>query len=357
VAALQQVITALNGEVPEFTPLTAYSGLAEKMCSPKKLKEFNDRGFVMVQHTFDSVEYIEHGVEFQKVEKIIGNDKYLCFRKVTPVGTIEQVSKNGWHHESFIKSSDDYKILKWIANNTEVIYKQDKYEEHLKNAGENNFILPAGVIIKNDINDIDLWEVIRTPFMRLNVDYAGVQQFCLDLAMETPELFELNNCWTNLFNKTIKAFAKSEIPYIKMFENLTISMMGPKVYEEYLAPHYETCAKLFKPKNQKFCVHFDGQLQAAKNVIAKGSFSIIESLTEPPEGDMTYDKCREAWPDKVFWANISAESSKKDGAELKDEICSMIERGGKKGFLLEFAEHIPENGDEKINVILEALGL
>ena len=98
-------------------------------------------------------------------------------------------------------------------------------------------------------------------------------------------------------------------------------------------------------------------LDAAKDAIAKGSFSIIESLTEPPEGDMTYDKCREAWPDKVFWANISAESSKKDGEELKNEICSMIERGGKKGFLLEFAEHIPENGDDKVNVILEALGL
>ncbi len=43
-------------------------------------------------------------------------------------------------------SSEDYKILKWISDNTEVIYKEGAYEKHLESNNDNEFILPAGII-------------------------------------------------------------------------------------------------------------------------------------------------------------------------------------------------------------------
>jgi hypothetical protein len=37
----------------------------------------------------------------------------------------------------------------------------------------------------------------------------------------------------------------------------------------------------------------------------RAPFHIIDSLTEPPEGDMMYDGCRRMWPNRVLWGNIN----------------------------------------------------
>ena len=57
---------------------------------------------------------------------------------------------------------------------------------------------------------------------------------------------------------------------------------------------------------------------------------MIESLTEPPEGDMTYDQCRAAWPDKVFWGKVNVGLYYRPENELRQAIMDMRNRAGKK---------------------------
>ena len=57
--------------------------------------------------------------------------------------------------------------------------------------------------------------------------------------------------------------------------------------------------------DKRVMVHYDGQLALIADQIAVAPYAIIDSLTEPPEGDMTYDECRRRWPSLVFWANIN----------------------------------------------------
>ena len=47
-------------------------------------------------------------------------------------------------------------------------------------------------------------------------------------------------------------------------------------------------------------VHHDGALRVIADQIASAPFRMIESLTEPPEGNMMYDECPTAWPDSAF---------------------------------------------------------
>jgi hypothetical protein len=102
-------------------------------------------------------------------------------------------------------------------------------------------------------------------------------------------------------------------------------------------------------------VHYDGALRAIKDQIGAAPFHVIESLTEPPEEDMTYDECRAAWPGKVFWGNINVGLYSLPRDEFQAEVGAKRERAGKQAFAFEISEDLPAKWQESIPVVLQAL--
>jgi EAL domain-containing protein (putative c-di-GMP-specific phosphodiesterase class I) len=82
---------------------------------------------------------------------------------------------------------------------------------------------------------------------------------------------------------------------------------------------------------------------------------MIESLTEPPEGNMTYDECRSAWPDKGFWGNINVELYGLPLEQLAESVIAKRERAGKRALAFEISEDVPANWRESVPVVLETL--
>jgi hypothetical protein len=70
---------------------------------------------------------------------------------------------------------------------------------------------------------------------------------------------------------------------------------------------------------------------------------------------MTYDECRAAWPDKVFWGNINVGLFGLPPERLAEEVVAKRERAGKRGVAFEISEDLPANWPESIPVVLEAL--
>lgn len=132
-------------------------------------------------------------------------------------------------------------------------------------------------------------------------------------------------------------------------------MLGPKRYRELLIPVYEHCVPILENSGKRVMVHYDGALDVIKDDIAQAPFHIIESLTEPPEGDMTYDQCRIAWPDKSLWANINVDCYYMPKEELDKQIAAKRERAGKRGLAFEISEDLPANWLESVPVVLETL--
>jgi hypothetical protein len=102
-------------------------------------------------------------------------------------------------------------------------------------------------------------------------------------------------------------------------------------------------------------VHYDGALTPIKEHIARAPFQIIESLTEPPEGDMLYDTCRAAWPEKAFWGNLNIECYALPEAQLREAVIAKRERAGKRGFAFEISEDLPAQWETAIPVVLQTL--
>jgi hypothetical protein len=187
------------------------------------------------------------------------------------------------------------------------------------------------------------------------VDWAGTQQFCLDVAMGVDELFELYEAQKELFLEETRLIAEGPGEFVKWFENLTISMLGPQRYDDLLVSVYEEAIPMLEAAGKRVMVHYDGALSVIRDEIARAPFHIIESLTEPPEGDMTYDECRSAWPDKAFWGNINVDLYYRSEDELRDAVIAMRKRAGKRAFAFEISEDLPRNWRESIPVVLETL--
>lgn len=342
----KNIFAALNGGTPDVTPLTFYSWMVtmdkkknEHLLFEDQWKRLYDMGLGICHHV-RVIKEVQHGVtDSVKTEKI-GSDVIETQIKETPVGTIQQSSKNGWHHEYWIKTPADYKVMTWIMENTELVPCFDEIHRGEELVGNNGL----AVILAS-----------RTPAMSMNVDWAGTEQFCMDVALEVPEMMELYEARKKLFVQETELIAKGPGKFVKWLENLTISMMGPKKYAELLVPMYDECVPIYEAADKLVMVHYDGALNVIKDHVAKAPFHIVESLTEAPEGDMTYAECRQAWPDKVFWANINVDLYSKPKDVLRQAVIDKRNRAGKKGFAFEISEDMPANYADSVPVVLKTL--
>jgi hypothetical protein len=334
----ENLITALEGGTPERTPLSFYSWMADDFLADE-WKRLYDQGLGICHHCSVIEEKVD-GLKETRLEERRSDGNYLIQRKETPVGTLQQVHRDGWQIEYWIKTPADYRVMTWITEHTELL---PRYEVFGK--GE------------QDVGDWGLAVILasRTPAMQINVDWAGTEQFCLDLAMELPELFELYKARKKLFLEESELIARGPGRFVKWLENLTISMMGPQRYSDLLVPVYDEAVPIMEKGDKRVMVHYDGELQVIADQIATAPFHMIESLTEPPEGNMLYDACRAAWPDKVFWANINVDLFHGPTENLRQSVIDKRQRAGKRAFAFEISEDLATNWRETVPIVLETL--
>ncbi len=329
---------ALNGGTPDWTPLSFYSWMVPDVTADP-IRRLLDQGLGLCHHC-TTVAHVEHGVENTEDERIEGCDHYRIYRKETPVGTIQRVTRNGWHHEDWLKTPEDYKVRQWVVEHTELVPVYEAFERAEEVAGDHGVAVVTGS---------------RTPAMSINVDWAGTQQFCLDVAVELDELMALYEAEKKLFLEETRLIAEGPGRFIKWFENLTIGMLGPQRYRDLLVSVYNEAVPILEAAGKRVMVHYDGALSIIAGDIAAAPFHMVESLTEPPEGDIHYDQCRAAWPDKVLWANVNVDLYHLPEAELREALVAKRKRAGKRAFAFEISEDWPDNWQACVPIMVDTL--
>jgi len=344
----EDLTAVLNGETPDRTPCSIYSWFfTDPQYDFEEWRPLFDQGLGLSMHC-GTVGLVEHGVKSSVHVEVEGDRRYTINRKETPVGVLQAVTVNSvsaprlieWHREYWLKEPQDYKIRQWIVEHTEVVPQYGGFEEAEQRVGDRGVAIVGGG---------------RTPAMAIMVDYAGENRFALDVALEVDELFDLYEAEKKLFLERNRVIAAGPGRFVKWLENLTISMLGPKRYRALLMPIYEEAVPVLEEAGKRVMVHYDGELRAAADQIALAPVHIIESLTEPPEGNMMYDECRRAWPDKVFWANINLDVYALPEERLREAVIARRERAGKRGLAFEISEDVPGNWRESIPVVLDTL--
>lgn len=344
-SARDNLIVALEGEIPEHIPYTAYIGdflpddpaweglYAHGLCATGWAHTFRqiapDLGRVVTQEPWGG--YTAERVTLR-----------------TPVGEISQLSVTnelsmiGWVQEYFLKSPDDYRVMEHVVRNTQVEPYDGSFLAEEEKVGDGGITLVA---------------TSRSPMQTILVDYAGLEHFTFHLAEGFPELFALAEALMDGLVKECEIVAAGPGRYVSLPENFTAEHWGPRRFARHHMPVYERILPILHSGGKRVYPHLDGKLGCVADLLAETAFDGVESLTEPPEGDVTYAQARAAWPDKFIWANINVSLYDLPPQALKSRVQEMACQASADGRLLAFeiSEDLPQNWRESIPIVLEAL--
>lgn len=232
-------------------------------------------------------------------------------RWITDIGELHEYYLDGWKQQHFIRAPEDYRIAQRAFQDAVFTLDETVFDASEQSVGE-------GGITLGQFGAFGQLGFTRTPFQVVQIDLAGLEQFSLDIAGETPELLDLLAQMNDQFLQIFRTARQAKTVYFKLWENLSIETMGPRLYHTHLVPVYEKIFEILGD-DKKLIVHYDGKLGLIADAIARLPFHGIDSLTPPPEGDLTIAQARAAWPDKFFWIHPTLSWDSLSDAELAEE--------------------------------------
>ena len=255
----------------------------------------------------------------------------------TPVGKISikarmeslDLSANlPWFPEDgyFLKTLDDYEVLKYIIEDTEYIPFYDEIKEFQMFIG--NFGIVPSLVPKS-------------PLQSLNI-LLGTKKLALDYYMHQKEFDELYRIIYKKELEVYKIAAESPAEVIWGPDNVTALVTSPKFFEKYSLPFYNEVADIFHKHDKIYVVHMDGELKALKELIAKTRIDAIESFTAPPVGNLPINEAKELWKDKVIWANFPEPVCLQGQKAVKKKTMEMLKDAAPgNNFLMGISEAFP----------------
>lgn len=329
------------GERPDRIPYTIYWNEWRHSSADPAWEALYDKGLGVTWH-LESVAYKYSGVERSEQNYVEDGSPT---RKITlgcPEGEIYETYVDGWRRKFFLETPQDYRVMIDLVRRTEAVPAYEEFLRRSKDMGR------AGV---------PLVMLGRTPFQTILVDYAGLENFAFQLYEMEAEILELYEILLEQFRKTVELAAAGPGRFVSVLENFTAESLGPERYERFLLPVYEELFPVLQGAGKIVGTHYDGRLASCKDLVARAPMDLIESLTPPPEGDISLAEARAAWPDKLFWSNINVGAYELPPRELRELVLSRVSEAAPegRGLAFEVSEQFPENWKESMAVVLDAL--
>ena len=339
----QRFESALAGEPVEHPVYAVYDWFANnrpavdwEMLFEKGLGQINHAN--LVRHEHPNFKIVE-----TKSEQ--GGEVRRDVRWVTDKGELHEWYLGEWKQEHFIKTPEDYALMAYALEGVQVFADEKPFLDSEVSLGDRGITL-------GQLHGLGLG---RTPLMILQIDWVGLEQFSMDLAYETPELLNLVEVLNEIKLNEIREAVKTPATQIKLWENLSIETLGPTYYQRYHVPLYKQILDIMNGAGKRLLVHYDGQLQAIAEDIAKLDIDGIDSFTEAPEGNITTAEARRLWPDKFLWQNINLGWYEMPREEFKQNIERVIKDAGNRRHCLMISEEAPESWKERVPLVLEII--
>jgi uroporphyrinogen-III decarboxylase len=244
-----------------------------------------------------------------RIEEVKVAGQPLERRYHTPIGSISMKQRYGigsewnewradwdgiipWTTEHLIKDVEDYKILKYVIEDT-VIHP---YPKAFKNA--ERFVGDDGIVT------IRTW---KSPFQMLLIEYVGPQRLFVDLYKHPKEVNAVLEALEEKEDELYRIVADSPAKVISCPDNIDGVLTNPSLFEKYCLPFYKKQARLLHSKGKLFGVHMDGRLKNLANLIAECEIDFVEAFTPPPMGDLSIEDVKQIWGEKIVtWINFPA---------------------------------------------------
>jgi hypothetical protein len=330
-----------SGERPDQIPYTIYQWEWRHTADDPGWQRLFDLGLGVTWH-LPATREVTNGVEVE-VQRYQQEGRLHERRTLrTPVGDIYETFVDGWRTKYLLETAADYAVMTYVVRHAQVLPDYDSFLAQERQIG------PYGVALVN---------IHRTPMQVILVDYAGVEAFAYHLFDLEDSVQELYDALLVNFRRTVELVAEGPGRLVYLLENLSADVYGPQRYAQWHLPVYEEVFPILHSAGKVISTHYDGKLSCCKDLIARAPMDVIESLTPPPEGDLTLAAARAIWPNKCFWSNLNISSYELPPSELRALVLDRVSQAAPEGKRLAFevSEQAPANWRESMAVVLEAL--
>ena len=196
-----------------------------------------------------------------------------------------------WQTERLIKEPEDYRVVKYIVENTEYIADYFPIEQAMDWLGDDGVVMSA---------------LPHSPMQMLMIDWVGSEggRFFFHHA-DHPDLVEdLYSALCKSRKSLHEIAAKSPASIVLCGDNIDGFLVYPELFQQYFMPVYEEQAKVLHENGKLMAVHMDGRTGLLKDLIAKTPIDIIEAFHPPPMGDLPVGEALDLWPDKAIWVGF-----------------------------------------------------
>lgn len=261
----------------------------------------------------------------------------------TPVGEIYRDSQAGWVQKYWLQTAEDYRVMRYIVEHSEVFPNYEAYHRRETEVADYG-------IVHASLGS-------RSPLQVILVDYVGLESFALHLVDLQEEMVALYQALLGKMRQRAEIVAGGPGRYVSVLENFTAETLGPERFARYHMPVYQELFPMLQEAGKIVGTHFDGKLAACKDLIAEAPIDLIESLTPPPEGDLTLAEARAVWPKKLFWSNLNVSVYQLPPRRIAETVPDAVKQAAPdgRGLAFEVSEHIPQNWKDSMPVVLQAL--
>jgi len=266
----------------------------------------------------------------------------------TPAGSVsEKIREDPGYHSPWcieyrIKNMSDYRVVKFMVENTYYHEDYDSFTAAQEDLGEDGIVVASPGY---------------SPVLLLIHVYMGIERFIFDLYDHPKELEELIYLIGEKQDEVFRIAARSSAKIVESGDSLTGNYVEPRLYEKYCLPFYNRQGELLHQNNKFYAVHMDGKLKCLEGLIKETKVDLIESFTLPEQGgDLPIEEAINIWEDKVIAMNFPASISLKGREKTKEFMLKLFKRiFPAKNFMVEISEDLPHMYWKDIVLILSEI--
>jgi hypothetical protein len=329
----KRVMAVLNHEKPDKIPLTIYEGFTQFLTCEKELR---DRGLCVVYRMSswkESCRGLDIRTDYYKDEHA---RNMVRTTYSTPVGEVYTVKEPGlntmWTKEYMFKSPDDYKVLRYIAENRHVEPAYEEAEQKVMALGED-------YIIRDRLPLEPLQSLISSDIM----DPITFSLEWYDNRDELLKLYEANVA----FNRQIyQIVADGPLETLNYGGNVVPQIIGPENFKKYYLPNYQEAAEIMHRKGKLIGTHLDADNSPIMTLIPQTCLDYIEAYD--PSISPRLSTASGIFGDKVIWINWPSGMHYKKQEEIERITYDMIHEVKGENLIIGVTEDMPEGRYDEI---------